>query len=255
MDRRLSQNPPPHLKTLADLSTDEITNLLRKSLAYKYLSKQVSTAAIPKSLQSQTVALIFNKRSTRTRVASETAAHGLGGQALFLGKDDIQLGVNETMEDTAKVVGSMTDGFMARVARHEDIEVSSSTFWHRAWLTRQELAKHSPVPVINALCDLYHPTQILADLLALFEHYVPNPIPDSVGQQPQDHRIALNISRFLDQNVNMASAFKGKKVAWIGDTNNVSNELLVTLPRFGMHFAIASPEGYNKVDPRVWARV
>lgn len=118
----------------------------------------------------------------------------------------------------------------------------------------QELAKHSPVPVINALCDLYHPTQILADLLALFEHWKPDSIPEALGQT-QDNRIVGMVLGHLERNADMLSVFKGKKVAWIGDTNNVSNELLCTLPRLGMHFAIASPEGYNKVDPRVWARV
>ncbi|NXD32600.1 OTC protein, partial [Spelaeornis formosus] len=159
-------------------------------------------------LYGQTIALIFNKRSTRTRVASETATKLLGGHPMFLGGQDIQLGVNETLADSAKVISSMADGFMARVGAHEEIE---------------ELAQHSRVPVVNALSDLYHPTQILADLLTLFEHY----------------------SGYL----------KGKKIAWVGDTNNISNELLVTLPRFGAEFAIASPKGYDKVDPRVWAKV
>lgn len=124
MERRLAGEKPLHLKTLADLQPRDIINLLERSLTFKYLAKHVSVTAAHRSLAGQTVALLFNKRSTRTRVASETAAHALGGQALFLGKDDIQLGVNETMQDTAKVIGSMADGFMARVARHEDIEVS-----------------------------------------------------------------------------------------------------------------------------------
>jgi ornithine carbamoyltransferase len=71
--------------------------------------------------------MIFSKRSTRTRVASETATQLLGGQPMFLGSADIQLGVNETLEDTAKVVGSMVDGIMARVGEHDEVEASSPT--------------------------------------------------------------------------------------------------------------------------------
>jgi ornithine carbamoyltransferase len=117
------------------------------------------------------------------------------------------------------------------------------------------LVEHSPVPVINALCDLYHPTQILADLLALFEHYKPDVVPADIFDNMQGRHQDV-VAKYLKENrVDFLAPIKGKKVAWVGDTNNVSNELLVTLPRLGAHFAIASPEGYNKVDPRVWARV
>ncbi|OCF41389.1 ornithine carbamoyltransferase [Kwoniella heveanensis CBS 569] len=213
--------PPPHLLTLADLSTGQITTLLQNAMAMKHVFKTIHPKALIGSLDRRTIALLFSKRSTRTRVASETSVEALGGHPMFLGKDDIQLGVNETLEDTARVVGSMVDGIMARVGGHHEIET---------------LAKHSPVPIVNALSDLYHPTQILADLLTLIETYAPVPPPPS--QQERD-----------------PNSLNGKKVAWIGDTNNITNELLVTLPRFGMDFRLAAPEGYNKVDPRVWARV
>ncbi|KIR67687.1 ornithine carbamoyltransferase [Cryptococcus bacillisporus CA1873] len=230
------QVPPPHLLTLADLSPEQISNLIATAAALKFVSKNAHTAAIPKRLDRRTVALIFNKRSTRTRVASETSVEALGGHPMFLGKDDIQLGVNETLEDTAKVVGSMTDGIMARVAGHEEIET---------------LAKYSPVPVINALSDLYHPTQILADLLTLCEVYSPVPPPTEVisGQ------VYSSVLKYYQSALNPAKILQGKKVAWVGDTNNITNELLVTLPRFGMHFSVAAPKGYDKFDERVWSRL
>ena len=98
--------------------------------------------------------MIFQKRSTRTRVSSEVGMFLLGGHALFLGKDDIQLGVNETLKDTALVMSRMVNGILARVYGHQTVE---------------ELAKYSSVPVINALSDKYHPLQILADLLTIKE--------------------------------------------------------------------------------------
>lgn len=125
----------PHLMTLADLSVPQIQRLLSHSLYCKQISKpwlepQTSKPSrknqlrMPsQSLFNKTVALLFSKRSTRTRLASETSISLLGGRALFLGKDDIQLGVNETPRDTARVIGGMTEGIFARVGDHEEIEV------------------------------------------------------------------------------------------------------------------------------------
>ncbi|ODO11826.1 ornithine carbamoyltransferase [Cryptococcus amylolentus CBS 6273] len=230
--------PPPHLLTLADLSTKQLTNLLANAAALKFVSKYIDPRAIPKQLSSRTVALIFNKRSTRTRVASETSVEALGGHPMFLGKDDIQLGINESLQDTAQVVGSMTDGIMARVNGHEEIET---------------LAKYSPVPVVNALSDLYHPTQILADLLTLLELYAPVPAPTDADITTG--KAYTSVLKHFQSNIDPIATLKGKKVAWVGDTNNITNELLVTLPRFGMEFSVASPKGYDKVDDRVWSRV
>lgn len=120
--------PPPHLLTLADLSPEQISELLLSSLTYKHLCKAFSAQVVRTSLKGKTVAMLFNKRSTRTRVASETATSVLGGNAMFLGGADIQLGVNESLRDTAQVIGSMADGFMARVGDHREIEVSLSFF-------------------------------------------------------------------------------------------------------------------------------
>jgi ornithine carbamoyltransferase len=114
------------LLTLADLSVGQLKGLIRQSLVCKAVGggKKGAAGFLKSPLEKETVALIFSKRSTRTRVASESAINALGGGALFLGKDDIQLGVNESLEDSAKIIGSMTAGIMARVGDHSEVEVS-----------------------------------------------------------------------------------------------------------------------------------
>lgn len=123
----------PHLMTLADLSPAQINRLLAHSYALKQQTlpwlepknKNGSNLRLPpQSLFNKTIALLFSKRSTRTRLAAETSTLLLGGRALFLGRDDIQLGVNESPRDTARVVGGMCQGIFARVGEHEEIEVS-----------------------------------------------------------------------------------------------------------------------------------
>ena len=114
---------PMSLLTLADLSVEQLAQLIRLSLVYKKLGRGGQSTRIKSRLEKESVALIFSKRSTRTRVASESAVAALGGHALFLGKDDIQLGVNESLEDSARIIGSMTAGIMARVGDHLEVEV------------------------------------------------------------------------------------------------------------------------------------
>ena len=114
---------PPHLLTLADLSPAQITSLIQSAITFKHLSKNGSPTRVEQTLDARTIALLFAKRSTRTRVASETSVKMLGGHPLFLGSADSQLGVNESLEDTARVVGSMVDGIMARVDLHEEVVV------------------------------------------------------------------------------------------------------------------------------------
>jgi ornithine carbamoyltransferase len=138
--------------TLKDLSTDEIRFLLDEASDFK---KNRSEFIQNQPLKGKTLGMIFQKRSTRTRVSTETAMAELGGHALFLGKDDIQLGVNESLYDTAKVLGRMVSGILARVFAHQDVET---------------LADHSGIPVINALSDQFHPLQGLADTLTIEEH-------------------------------------------------------------------------------------
>ena len=125
---------PPHLMTLADLSVPQINRLLQHSLICKRRSRpwlMPQSTGIKKdkmrlpsqSLFGKSIALLFSKRSSRTRLAAETSVELLGGKAIFLGKDDIQLGVNESLRDTARVMGGMCQGIFARVGDHEEIEV------------------------------------------------------------------------------------------------------------------------------------
>lgn len=121
---------PRHLMTLADLTPAQINRVLTHSLSLKHRSQPWLLPQKPKKLQLpsqslflKTIALLFSKRSTRTRIAAETSATLLGGQALFLGRDDIQLGVNESVRDSALVIGSMCQGIFARVGDHAEIEV------------------------------------------------------------------------------------------------------------------------------------
>ncbi|CAD6887628.1 unnamed protein product [Tilletia controversa] len=204
--------PPIHLLSLADLSTKQIQSIINLASSLKaasYANRRIRT-----SLQSKNIALLFTKRSTRTRVASETSISTLGGHPLFLGPSDIQLGVNETLYDTTRVLASMVDGIFARVGGHDEIEL---------------LAKHSRVPIINALSARYHPTQILADLQTLVEVY---------GDKGDSSSL---------------SKLAGIKIAWVGDSNNILNDMLVTYPRLGIHLAVAAPKGdAYKRDEIVW---
>lgn len=140
------------------------------------------------------MSMIFQKRSTRTRVSSETGMSLLGGHALFLGPSDIQLGVNESMRDTANVLARFNDVILARVFGHEDVV---------------ELAKYSSVPVINALSHLHHPLQTLADLMTLQEHFGKENLAGKTVAWVGDgnnvlHDLALG-SAILGMNVNVAT--------------------------------------------------
>lgn len=183
-------------------SNEELRGLLDLSKQYKETYGKESTVdpvTAPKPLTGQSTAMIFQKRSTRTRVSTETGMSLLGGHALFLGPSDIQLGVNESMKDTALVLSRFNSIILARVFAHDDIA---------------ELAEHATVPVINALSDLHHPLQTLADLMALEDHF---------GTE------------------NM----KGKTLAWVGDGNNVLHDLMLGCAKLGVNVRIATPKGYE----------
>lgn len=137
--------------TLKDFTAEEISYLLDLAADLKAKKKQGITG---NSLKGKNIALLFEKTSTRTRCAFTVAAKDEGGFPEFLGKDDIQMGKKETVEDTARVLGRMFDGIEFRGFKHETVE---------------KLAKYSGVPVWNGLTDDYHPTQILADFLTMRE--------------------------------------------------------------------------------------
>lgn len=140
-----------HFLTLNDLSKEEIFDILRLAMDIK---KDAKRKIYTPYMRDQTLAMIFEKSSTRTRVSFEVGIHQLGGKGLFLSSKDIQLGRGEPVKDTARVLGRMVDMIMARVYKQSDLE---------------ELARYSGVPVINGLSDDFHPVQLMADLLTLTE--------------------------------------------------------------------------------------
>lgn len=154
----------------------------------------------------KTLAMIFEKSSTRTRVSFEVGAYQLGGHALFLSSRDIQLGRGEPVKDTARVLSRYVDMIMIRAFSHEGVE---------------ELARYAAVPVINGLTDLLHPCQVMADLMTVQE--------------------------------NFGEALRGRRIAWIGDGNNMANSWLNAAYRFGFELRLACPEGYRP-DPAILER-
>ena len=152
---------------------------------------------IDKPLAGKSLAMIFMKASTRTRVSFEVGTWQLGGHALFLSPRDVQLGRGEPIADTARVLSRYVDGIMIRTFAHSEVE---------------ELAKYADVPVINGLTDLLHPCQILADLLTVRQHL---------------------------------GGIDGRKVAWIGDGNNMANSWINAAYRLGFDLTLACPEGYE----------
>lgn len=137
---------------LQDFTPDEIFYMLKVAKELKEEKK----GGIPHPiLQGKTLAMIFTKSSTRTRVAFEAGMLQLGGHALFLSNRDIQIGRGEPIKDTARVLSRMVDGIMIRTHSHQDVT---------------ELAKYADIPIINGLSDFLHPTQVLADLLTIQEH-------------------------------------------------------------------------------------
>ncbi|MCZ7380257.1 MAG: ornithine carbamoyltransferase, partial [Candidatus Methanoperedens sp.] len=143
---------PSHLLSLSDLSYADIINLLDTASDLKEKRVRGKMSGLVKS---RTLAMLFEKSSTRTRISFEAAMTELGGHAIYLNYKDIQLGRGESVADTARVMSRYVHAIMARVYKHE---------------TLIELSKNSNVPVINGLSDLEHPCQLLADLLTIREY-------------------------------------------------------------------------------------
>jgi len=141
-----------HFLTLKDFSKEEILEIIDIAIEIK---KNLKQKVFKKELEMQTLGMIFEKSSTRTRVSFETGMFQLGGHALFLSNRDIHLGRGEPVKDTARVISSMCDMVMIRTFEHSMIE---------------EFAKYSKVPVINGLTDSYHPVQLLADYMTMIEY-------------------------------------------------------------------------------------
>ncbi len=179
--------------SLLDIEKKELGILVDRAIELKDMVKQ---NIIYTPLQNKTLALVFDKSSTRTRVSFEVGMTHFGGNTLFLSPRDTQLGRGEPIEDTAKVISSMVDCVVIRTHKHEDI---------------LKFASVSSVPVINGLTELVHPCQLLADMMTYKE---------------------------------IKGEIKGKKVAWIGDANNMCNSYINASKQFDFELAIATPENF-----------
>lgn len=182
------------LLTLLDYSSEEIDYLLQKALMMK---KDAIVGKCPPILQGKTLGMIFEKHSTRTRISFEVGMVQLGGHAMYMNAKDLQIGRGESVYDTGNVLSGYLDAVMIRANSHEMVE---------------ELAKHSSIPIINGLTDMYHPCQALADLLTIIE------VKGSVA---------------------------GKRLAYVGDGNNVAHSLVIGAVRMGMHVTVATPKGFE----------
>jgi len=185
---------PRHFLTLPDLSPSEAQSLLRRAIELK----RMRAAGEPYApLRDRTLAMVFEKASTRTRVSFEAGMVQLGGHALFLSPRDTQLGRGEPLEDSARVLSRMVDAIMIRTFDHEIIE---------------RFAAYSRVPVINGLTDRFHPCQLLADMQTYVEH---------------------------------RGSIQGRRVAFIGDGNNMCNSYINAARVFDFELAIGCPEGFE----------
>jgi ornithine carbamoyltransferase len=184
----------PSFLTLQEYSKNEIWELLKSTKEFKQNTIESKEA---NKLDGKSVALLFQKPSTRTRVSLEVAIHQLSGHSVYLGWAESQLGRGESIADTARVLSRYVNCVVARVNRHSDLE---------------EMAKYASVPVINALSDLHHPCQALADLYTIWEKF---------------------------------GTMEGLKVAYVGDGNNVCNSLLIGCSKLGVNISVACPQGYE----------
>jgi ornithine carbamoyltransferase len=186
--------------SIADLSANEIHLILKVAARLK---KEQKSGKSRQLLRGKTLGMIFQKPSTRTRVSFEVGMSQLGGDAIYLSANDIQLARGETIEDTAKTLSLYLDCIMARVYDHADV---------------QKLATYASVPVINGLSDAFHPCQILADLMTIQEH---------------------------------KKKLKGLQLAWLGDGDNVCNDLMLGCAKTGIGMSAACPKGYEPLEEAV----
>ena len=177
--------------SIKDLKRGEILGLIDRGLEIKRAGRSIS-----RSLTGYTIGLIFDKASTRTRVSFEVAMFRLGGQTIFLNRAETQMSRDESERDTARVLSRYLDGLIIRTYSQEEIE---------------EMARWAGIPVINALTDLYHPCQVLSDLLTVKEN---------------------------------KNDLENLKVAWVGDGNNVAHSWINAASILGFELYLACPKGY-----------
>ena len=188
-----------HFLTILDLSKAEFQQIIQRAIELKAMRKQ---GQVFQPFPDKVLAMIFEKSSTRTRVSFEAGMAQFGGHAMFLSSRDTQLGRGEPIQDSAKVISSMVDIVMIRTFGHDIIE---------------DFAKHSSVPVINALSDDYHPCQLLADMQTYWEH---------------------------------RGDIQGKRVTWVGDGNNMCHSYINAARVLDFQLSIACPQGYDP-DPKL----
>lgn len=186
--------------SLQDLSSEEIFSILRLSSDLKNELKNGDGEKASQLLKGKVLGMIFQKPSTRTRVSFETGIFQLGGNALYLSTNDMQLSRGESIEDTGRTLSLYVNCIIARVYEHADLQI---------------LANSASIPVINGLSNTFHPCQILADLLTIQEH---------------------------------KKKMKGLNLAWIGDGNNVCNDLLLGCAKTGINMMAACPHGYEPLE-------
>jgi ornithine carbamoyltransferase len=184
-----------HILSIIELSRKEVEDIIKLALKLKKRPRPL--------LKNKVLAMIFQKPSTRTRMSFEVAMLELGGHAVNLSTNDLQLSRGETIEDTARSLSVYADAIGVRVNDHKDIV---------------KLANAANVPVINMLSDMYHPCQVLGDLLTIME---------------VKHKLG------------------GLKVAWVGDGNNVCNSLIAGCAIMGISSTVACPEGYEPYSEAV----
>ena len=187
-----------HLLTLMDLGGDGIQRVITRARELKALRGQPNH---PRPLAGKSVAIILEKSSTRTRISFEVGVSELGAHPVIAAGRDIQIGRGEPLPDTARVLSRYVHAIVYRTHAHDRIE---------------ELARHSTVPVINALTDDFHPCQVLADLMTIEEH--------------------------------RADGLRDLKVCWVGDGNNMSHSWALAAACLGFELAIACPDGYRPAD-------
>ena len=180
--------------SVTDITPDETIVLLDRARAAKSISSKDDNV---KPLTGKSVAILFDKPSLRTRVSFQVGIDHLGGFSVFLGQQEVGLGNREPTSDIAKVLSGYVDCIVARLSDHQLL---------------LDLAKYASVPVVNALSDLEHPCQVMADLLTIYEH---------------------------------KGKLEGLSLAYIGDGNNVARSLCLSAPAVGMNFTSASPVEYN----------
>ncbi len=184
------------LLSIADLSKEEIEVLI--DLAFEFKRRRRLGEKVIPVLKDKVLGLIFEKPSTRTRISLQIAMHELGGVALYFSKNELQLGRGEPIKDTARVLERYLDGIAARVYRHE---------------TLVELAEYASIPVINALSDLEHPLQALADIMTIIEK---------------------------------KGKIQGLKIVFLGDgADNVLHSLMLAIAKLGGHLVISTAPGYD----------